>query len=275
MSNCDVPLHVSLRRPFETRQTASGMMGSDEQFVKLLETQGGVKLSPEGPKLTETNMTDPVYKQVHMDFHQRLGAAIPEPTNVCDMPDIMGISDAFGKGREHLIRHPKIGWTGNPEDYEKQFQVMRDLIKKGGFALKEYSIMSFVSGFVYSFLPENELETICGFYPKEEYTQFIDIDANKHPKLISPGSLMWNAFLMFAKVLKYEDAGKYRDDITFWEANKIRLYNKTTQLTSVKKSAGKGRFIYTVSNHMDGDEGADIRNIMNGVCAPRITLYKY
>ena len=61
MSNCDVPLHVSLRRPFETRQTACGMMGSDEQFVKLLETQGGVKLFPEGPKLTETNMTDPVY----------------------------------------------------------------------------------------------------------------------------------------------------------------------------------------------------------------------
>ena len=78
-----------------------------------------------------------------MDFHQRLGAAIPEPTNVCDMPDIMGISDAFGKGREHLIRHPKIGWTGNPEDYEKQFQVMRDLIKKGGFALKEVQYNEF------------------------------------------------------------------------------------------------------------------------------------
>jgi hypothetical protein len=275
MNNCDVPLHVKLLRPFETRENINGFMGSDEQFVKLLETQGGVTLTPEGPKLTETNMKDPVYKQAHADFHQKMGAAIPDPTNICDMPDIMGVSDVFGKGRQHIIRHPKIGWTGEAKDYIKQVKVMQDLIKAGGFALKEYSIMSFVSGYIYSFLPENEIETICGFYPKEEYTQYIDIDSNKNQKLITPGGLVWNAQLSFAQILKYDTGAKPRDEITFWESNKARLMNKTTQLTKVRKSAGNGRIIYTVSNHMDGDEGADIRNVMNGICAPKCPLYKY
>jgi hypothetical protein len=135
--------------------------------------------------------------------------------------------------------------------------------------------MSFVSGYANSFLPENELESICGFYPKEEYAQYIDIDSNKSPKLLIPGSFMWNAYLTFAKILKYDMGGQYRDTINFWNSNAARLCNKTTQLTKVKKSAGKGRFIYTVSSHMDGDEGSDIRNIMNGICAPKCPLYKY
>lgn len=276
INGIDVPVHCDLKRPFETRITQGVFMLADTKPVMLFKTDGGVKVSGSVIRPSKTTMFQPDYKQGHIDFLGSIGTAIFRNKEVYYIPDVAPHSVAMGKDSLHMIRHPKIGWTGKASEYGPPIKIMRKLIHTGPHAFGKYCMFAFVSGYKHAFEPEQLISSICGFFPPEEYEEYIKLDGAKVARTMTPGAQPWNDLLEFAATLKY-DRNSFSNivDRSPQQSAYARMKNKVTALTTVEKSMGNNRIMITQSAHLEGVQKNGIGAQFQGLVNPPTYLYAF
>jgi hypothetical protein len=253
------------------------MMVSDQKPIQISHTPGSIAVSADGIKVpTSMDLTNAYaadYKQLHVDFSMRAGVHISDPTQICHMDDVAGMSGVVGKGSLHLIHHPSVCWTGKAEEYVKPTNTMVKLIKDGGAAMREYSIVAYASGYTHSFQDEEPVKSVCGYFPADEYAHDIKLDSGKVTKALTPGAFFWNCFLQFNEILKFRPSTSDLSRRTHYDRDNALFNNKVTCLTSVEKSLGLGEKEYTQSWHLDGGEEDNIGSIMRSIEPPKRDVF--